>query len=286
MKKFIFLFLLIFPTLVCGQNYAGNYRAIFYNLSSQPITIMAEFEVRTDSSIIANVKVGDEIKILKGLVDKNGKFEVSGSAEGKTIYKLKGKFDKANKISFIRRIEERSSGSKSVSESSLEGNFAKFEKTIETQPVNITLNGKNNLSVKQSTPFFGNEWTDFIAKLITKKGDPVDTFNLELVSDFSEGERKLSVILPIFSNKQKVWKSTELTWVIYSEKTKPVYRRNWFSSTYEDFNKNVGLQGGQIEIVGDNDTQMIFKLSNLKLKRVGKDDLVELNGLIYADKVK
>ena len=286
MKKIILLLILLFPTFVFGQNYVGNYRAIFYNLSSQPITIIAEFEVRADSSIIANIKVGDEIKVLNGFVDKNGKFEVSSPAEGKTIYRLKGKFDKANKISFIRRIEERSSGSKSVSESSLEGNFAKFEKTVETKPITPATDGKNKLSVEQSTAFFGNDWTDFTAKLITKKGDTVDTFNLELASDFAEGERKLSVVLPIFSNKQKVWKSTELTWVIYNEKTKPIYKRNWFSSTFEDYNKNTGLQGGQIEIIGDNETQTIFKLSNLKVKRVGKDDFVEINGLIYADKVK
>ena len=276
----------LFPTLAFGQNYAGNYRAIFYNLASTPITINAEFEIKTDKSIVARVKVGDEIKTLNGFVDKNGKFEVVSIAEGKTVYKLKGKFDKANKLSFIRRIEERSKGSKSVSENSLEGTFAKVEKTSETRPVTPILDGNNNLSIKQSTPFFGNEWTGFTAKLITKKGDTVDTFNLELVSDVADGERKFSVILPIFSNKQKVWKSTELTWVIYSERTKPATKRNWFSSTYDDYNKKAELQGGQIEIVGDNETQMIFKLSNLKVKRIGKDDFAEINGIIYAEKIK
>ena len=91
MRKFIILLILLCPTLTFGQTYAGNYRAIFFNFFSEPRTITAEFEIKQDNSIVANIKVGDEVKILNGLVDKKGKFEIAGQPEGNLVYKLKGK---------------------------------------------------------------------------------------------------------------------------------------------------------------------------------------------------
>ena len=111
MRKIIFLLILLFPTFAFGQTYAGNYRATFFNFLSEPRSMTAEFEVKPDNLIIGTALIGDQIKTFSGTVDKSGKFEAVSSAEGNQTYKLKGKFDKNNKISFIRRTVEKSAGS-------------------------------------------------------------------------------------------------------------------------------------------------------------------------------
>jgi hypothetical protein len=59
---------------------------------------------------------------------------------------------------------------------------------------------------------------------------------------------------------------------------------NSFVSYADICKQNPQLAGGTIELVKETETQMIFKVSNLKIKRVGKDDFVDLNGFIYAKK--
>ena len=132
MQKYLLLLLLFFPTIAFGQDYTGNYRAFFFNLFSEPRTITAEFEIKPDKSISAKVKVGYEIIIFNGEINKKGKFEAFTKKEGNTIYKLIGTIDKDHKISFIRRFEKRSSGNKNVSENGLQGTFAKIPKTENT----------------------------------------------------------------------------------------------------------------------------------------------------------
>jgi hypothetical protein len=131
MKKIIFLLVLFFPTFAFGQSYTGNYRAIFLTISTNTTAIIAEFEVKSDNSIIGKIKVGDEIKLFNGTVDKKGKFEAVSQIEGNTVYKLKGRFDKDNKISFVRRVQIDSGLNKSVSENGFDGTFSNVEKTPE-----------------------------------------------------------------------------------------------------------------------------------------------------------
>lgn len=298
MRKFIFLLVLIFPTLAFGQSFTGNYRAIFFSLFSEPKTIIAEFEVKSDNSIVGKVKVGDEIKLFNGAVDKKGKFEAVSQIEGITVYKLKGKFDKDNKISFVQRIQQGSGLNKSVSENGFEGTFAKVawvEKTVDspkplpTPKMELIDNGKNWLKIQHSNPLFGNEWTDLTAKITFSnsvqktvvKQDSADYFNLVLKSKI-EGQQRLSIASRNYSQTQKLWKAADLRYISYVEELGS--NRNSFmaGATMET---DSFYSDGTLEIVKETEMQIVFKLSNFKIKRFAKQDFVVLNGFIYADKV-
>jgi hypothetical protein len=299
MRKFIFLLIIIFPTFAFGQNYTGNYRAVFFNLFSEPKTIVAEFEVKSDNSINGKVKVGDEIKFLNGSVDKKGKFEAQSQAEGNTVYKLKGKFDKENKISFVQRVQIGSGMNKSVSENGFEGTFSKVaavEKNVDspkspsTPQVELVDNGKSRIKIQHSNPLFGNEWLDLTATITFSSSvqktvvnqSAADYFNLVLKSK-TEGQQRLSIVTRNYSATQKTWKAKDLRYISYLEESGT--NRNSFSAG-ATMETDPFFADGMLEIFKETDTQIVFKLSNFKIKRFAKQDFVELNGFIYADKTK
>ena len=292
MRKFIFLLILLFPTFAFGQSYAGNYRAIFFNLFSEPKTIIVEFEVKQDNSLNGKIKLGDEIKGFGGTVDKKGRFEAVIEQVGNFSYKLKGKIDKDNKISLVQRNQVGSGLNKSVSESSLEGNFSKVAKPVEKvennfpqTKVELIDNGKSWLKIEHSNPIFGNEWTDFSAKIISKMNGNTDSWEIQIVKAYADGDQKITFLFPKFSGNTKIWKSDYLDLISYIEK-KVNSGRNSFVSYADIYKKNPQLGGGTLELSKETESQMIFKISNFKIKRVAKDDFVTFNGFVYADKLQ
>jgi hypothetical protein len=300
MIKIIFLIILLCPTLTFGQNYTGNYRAIFFNLFSEPKTIIAEFEVKSDNALNGKIKIDSAVKDFAGTVDKKGKFEAVIEQIGNFTYKLKGKFDKDNKISLVQRNQVGSGLNKSVSENSLEGTFSKVATPVAENPQSIANkdfpvidNGKNQINIQHSNPAFGNLWTDFTAKITfgnSEKNtigttDKPDYFNL-LIDSKIEGQQKLSLTTMIYLPKQKVWESKNIRSISYREIDKEKSIRNSFISASDYYIGNPQHAGGTLEIVKETETQIVFKIANLKIKRVAKDDFVALNGFVYADKVR
>lgn len=292
---------LLFPTLAFGQSFAGNYRAVFFNPFSEPKTIIVEFEVKQDNSLNGKIKIGDEIKDFGGTVDKKGKFEVVIEQVGSFTYKLKGKFDKDNKISLVQRNQVGSGLNKSVSESSLEGNFAKVaqiinkpEKQVDSpkpQPsFELIDSGKSWIKIEHSNPFFGTEWTEFIAQInfgsnakkTINTDDPPDYFNVAVKSPAFE-QQTFRFTVKQYSPDKKLWKANELNTASYREVK---------GETRNSFMAGATLQSdpiyadGTIEIVKETDSQVVLKISNLKIKAFVKDGIVTLNGFIYADKYK
>lgn len=291
MQKIIFFLILLFPTLTFGQSFTGNYRAIFFNMFSEPKTIIAEFEVKSDNSIIGKVKVGNETKQFNGAVDKKGKFEAVSVAEGNSVYQLKGKFDKENTISFIQRVQIGSGLNKSVSENSFEGSFEKVAipvaqniQPVGEAPFTVIDNGKSLLLFQHSNQYFGNQWTDFTGKVVFK--DSANDKQMELTANVTIDQQKRSFriftksILP----NQKVWKTTDLQTASYREETGKPDARNSFLTASHIYAENKALQNGTLEIVKETEKQIVFKLVNFKIKRLVKTDFVEINGFIYADK--
>ncbi len=280
MRKNIFLLILLFPTFAFGQNYAGNYRATFFNFLAEPRSITAEFEVKTDNSITGKASVGDQIKTFSGAVDKNGKFEAVSAAEGNLTYKLKGKFDKNSKISFIQRTVEKSGGSKSVSENGLEGTFEKFAKP-QTSQIRFSDNSKTQLRFQHSKPLFGQEWSDFPATVssFNYKETKMKELYVRMKSENSQTERTFSFGLLFEQDEQKVWNGGDaMTNVDYFEHN--ANGDNAFSATGGD-----DIKSGMIEIISENDKQIVFKITNLQLQKISRDDVVQIDGYIYADKI-
>lgn len=298
MQKYLLLLLLLFPTISFGQDYTGTYRAIFFNLFSEPRTIIAEFEIKPDKSISAKVKVGDEIKIFNGEIDKKGKFEAFSQKEGNTVYKLIGKFDKDNKISFIQRIEERSSGNKNVSEKGLEGTFAKIpktENTVETTSISSSVelidNGKSWLQINHSNVAFGDLWTDFTAK-VTFGNSLTNTIGTDQKPDYFSlfidskivGQQRINLNTMTYFPFQKVWESKHIRTISYREIDNEKSIRNSFITSSDYYLNNPQYANGKLEIVKETETLIVFKITNLKIKRIAKTDFVEINGFIYAVK--
>ena len=296
MNRIIFLLLLLFPTISFGQSFTGNYRAIFFNLFSEPRTIIAEFEVKNDNSINGKIKIDTVIKDFTGTLDKKGKFEAVIEQVGNFTYKLKGKFDKDNKISLVQRNQIGSGLNKSVSESSLEGTFAKFEKPVEVvdspkplPKVELVDTGKSWIRIQHSNPLFGTEWTECSSELsfgslannmLGVEAEEADYFNLVLKSKI-EGQQRLSISTRNYSLTQKSWKAADLRYISYREESGA--DRNSFSAG-ATMQTDPFFADGMLEIVKETETQIVFKLTNFKIKRFAKQDFVVLNGFIYADK--
>ena len=292
MRKVIFLLILIFPNLIFGQSFTGNYRAIFFNPLSEPKTIVAEFEVKSDNSIIGKIKVGDEVKIFNGTVEKKGKFEISTEKDGNSVYKLKGKFDKENKISFVQRVEKGSGLNKSVSENGFEGNFSKVaiktESEKESPPpekeIELIDNGKSQLAIQFSLPLFGNEWKDFVGKVAY--ADSKDGRQLEFTANGTVNGKKLSLRIrtKAIRPNQKLWKTTDLQIATYREEIVNSTERALFLTAEHIYQTNPQLQNGTLEIISETDKQIVFKLKKIRIKRFAKEDFVVLNGFVYVEK--
>lgn len=305
MRIFIFLILLIFPSLAFAQSYEGSYRAVFYNLFSEPKMIVAEFEVKADDSLTGKIKIDDATRTFSGSVDKSGRFEAVIEQTEDFTNKLKGKFDKNNKISLVQRNQTGSGLNKSVTENTLEGKFSRIA-VAETNSANQTApkielidTGKSWLKVEQSSPLFGSDWTDFTAtigygnknktsvggesKRVTGTGDASDYFVL-LVNSKIEKQQNLRINAPIYTDDKKIWRQNELRVVSYRESSGE--QKNSFLSGGANLQSEPRFAEGKLEIVRETDTRIVFKLTNFKIKRLTKEDFVTLNGFIYVDKYK
>lgn len=307
MKKLFFLIILFCPAFAFGQTFAGNYRAILFNFFSEPKTIIADFEVKADNSLNGRVKIGEQIQVFSGTVEKNGKFEAVSEREGEMFYKLKGRFDQNNKISFIQRTQKGSGLNKSVSENGIEGTFAKVTVTkpkVETpndpsQPqVELTDNGNSQMKIQQSNPLFETDWSDFTAlvsfgnstktpvssesRKIIGTADASDYFVLRAKSKV-EGQQSLTISVPYKSPDQKIWRQNQLRTVSYREINGD--DRNTFLASAM-LQTDPRYANGTLEIVSETETRIVFKLTDFKIKRLIKEDFATINGYVYADKSK
>jgi hypothetical protein len=302
MKIFILFVILLLPSSAFGQSYEGSYRAVFFNLFSGQKMIVAEFAVKADNSLSGKIKIDESVKTFSGTVDKKGKFEAVVEQSGNYVYKLKGKFDKDNKISLVQRNQTGSGLNRSVSESALEGNFSKIvlaetNSASPTEPkTELTDNGQSWLKIEHSEPLFGTNWTDFSAtvgfgntkmtplgsesKKITGTSEASDYFVVQVKSKI-EGQQALRINVSLYAPDKKVWRQNELRAVSYRE-VKGEQRNSFLAGA--TLQTDPRYADGKMEIVRETGTQIVFKLTNFKIKKLTKEDFATLNGFIYADK--
>lgn len=305
MQKYILLLILFFPSLTFGQSYAGSYRAVFFNLFSEPKMIVVEFEIRADNSLNGKIKIdAATAKTFSGITDKHGKFEAVIEQTENFTYRLKGKFDKNNKISLVQRNQTGSGLNKSVSENALEGKFSKIEATVitpasEAQPkVELSDNGKSWLKIEHLNPIFGKDWTNFTATVgfsnskktpvgsearkVVGNADASDYFVVRAKSKI-DGEQTLSLSVALKTDDKRIWRQNELR-VFSSYREVSGEQRNTFLASGATIQGDPRYADGELEIIRENETQIVFKLTNFKIKRLAKDDFVLINGFIYANK--
>lgn len=62
--------------------------------------------------------------------------------------------------------------------------------------------------------------------------------------------------------------------------------RNSFITSFDHYLNNPQHANGKLEIVKETESQIVFKITNLKIKPVANTDFVVINGFIYALKAE
>lgn len=280
------LFLLFLPifSVAQKQSLAGFYQARFYDVRGTPSIVHVEFEIRENNSIKGKATLGGLTLDFDGTVDEKGEFQMTRPPYKDVNVIIRGNLPvsgKEGKVYFIQRQREKGSNGKRVSEATLNGCVEKVSSPVELKDVGIVDDGKTRLSFKLNNSVFDSDWNDFPATLkITGTGGET-ALEVEMNSLEDSQERRLRVRLVMQKEDQKVWNGREISNASYSEGKKSadgVETHNLFIGA------NNGILGGKIETVGDNEKEMIFKISNLQIKRFTKPDSVTINGYIHAAK--
>ena len=302
MRKLVFIVALFLPSSAFTQSLEGNYQAIFFDVSSGNRSIVVEFSVSAEMSLSGILRIDGSEKPFIGAVAKNGKFEALIEQIGNYTYKLKGKFDQDNKISLVQRETVGSGLNKSVSEWAVEGQFARAKVPLsQTGPpvgispgAEVSDTGKSSLKLVHSQTLYGTTWTDLSAAArfdaSTKPSSSADP-RKDTAADSSpdilvvnvkttvEGQQALMINIPVSTQGKKSWGQNELRAASYRE-VKGAQRHTFLTGA--TFQTDPRYADGKIEIVRENESQIVFKLTNFKIKKLNKEEFVKLDGFIYA----
>jgi hypothetical protein len=289
MKKFVSILILLFaPIFIFGQNqnYQGFYQTQFFNVFGNVKVIRADFEVRDDNTITGKIESGGTTKIIQGQVTSKGKFEARTLPENNVVTIIRGEFPrggKDGKVSLIERTEQKGNGSKSVSENGISGFIKQVSPPAELKDVGIADNGKTLLWFQHSDPLFGKEWADApsSAKISNIVGRAAE---IEIRSDVTNPARRFKFRINFRQPDQKIWAGSTIPLVSYTERKMDnagkLEQINLFTGGNDD------AMSGQVELISETENEMVFKITNLKFKKVGAESFVQVDGYIHAVKNK
>jgi hypothetical protein len=284
MKKNILLplLLLIMSGVAFGQSFEGDYKAQFAAEAGN-VKPEVEFQVQPGGAVVGRLKLGEIVKAIKGQVDYNGKLEAKSELVNNTIYTIKADMSRSGgKISLFSRFEEKVGSRQGFSQSMSQGTYSRVEKKVVAESVEIS--GKSELSIEQAQPFFEKEFSNPSAQISLVKEDFVDVYNFQMIYDDAGKSRAFYfTIAKVPSSPQNIWKIENIRFIRYIERRDNYTKTNNFYSDYETWKKNREITGGQIELLAANARQMVFKITNLKIKNVEGSETATINGTVYAD---
>jgi hypothetical protein len=281
MKKIIFLLVLLFPTLAFGQSFTGSYLARFISLDKN-VNPVAEFEVQSDGTVVGKIIISQTTTNIKGQVDSLGNLEAA-SIDGLTGYTLKANLNQAGgKITLTGRFEINTAGTRNNSQSYMQGNFSRVERT--TSPGTLTEANQSELVVDQPNPLFPEKiFTAPEIRVVIENKDSFRLYHFAMMGGIGETERGLYFTIACPQDSlQKIWQVENIRFLNYIEKSENYTKINRFKINYEMWLKNRNIASGEIELVSENGRQMVFKIKDLKIKNEANDDMVTLNGIVYA----
>ncbi len=280
MRKFIFLLILLFPTLIFGQSFTGNYHARFISLDKN-VSPLAEFEVQSNGTVIGKIIFNQSTTNIRGSVDSLGNLEAT-SNESPNTYTLKANLNQIGKITLSSREQVNTGDTRSFSQSYMQGNLNRIDKSA-AQSASIQ-SDKSELVIEQPNPLFEKEFSTESIKVIVEKNDLFQIYHLQMMGGAENTERGFyfSIARPRDS-AQKIWKIDNIRNLNYVEKTENFTKIHRFRINYEMWLKNKDIASGEIELVSENSRQMVFRIINLKIKNEANDDIVTINGLVYAE---
>ncbi|MET0753852.1 MAG: hypothetical protein ABWZ66_10785, partial [Pyrinomonadaceae bacterium] len=283
MKKYILLlFLLIVPVMAFGQSFEGDYKAQFAASGNSEKTEV-EFQVQAGGAVVGRLKFGEVVKAIKGQVDYNGNLEAASERAGNAIYTLKADMSRSDgKITLFSRFEEKVGSRQSFSQSMMQGKYSRIEKPVVEESDKVS--GKNELLIEYAQPLFAKEFSGASAQITPVKEDFLNVYNFQMIFDDAGKSREFYfTIAKVPASPQNVWKLENIRFIRYLERIDNYTKTNNFYSDYETWRKNRETTGGQIELLTSNARQMVFKITNLKIKSVAGNETVTINGTVYAD---
>ena len=133
--------------------------------------------------------------------------------------------------------------------------------------------GKTHLLFASTSMRFTNEWRP-VTTSFTKFGYETKTFKTIEIKDASgDSIRYIRFALPELPGK-KTWLANEGFTVSYRE-TKGT-----------EVNSYMTKQSGKIELVSEDDKEIVFKITNLQVKKLASENIVRIDGYIHAAKTK
>ncbi len=282
MKKIISLFIiLLFPTLSFSQvsKYQGKYHAMSLSIFGAE-KMKSDFEVNADGVIKGTITMGEKDEIvlqdLKGITNHKGKFEAQLTQADGSIFSINGilPIDKQKgTISFVQKKIIKGNGSKNVSESGATGFIIRLSEAESAEEIKFEDTGKTQLLFGNSTILFSNVWTPVTAIFDTTSYQTNNFKKIEITDESGDSIRYLRFALPEKADK-KTWLASEGFTVSYRETIGTV------------INSYMIRQSGKIELISENDNEIVFRVSNLQVKKILGEDRVRIDGYIHAIKTE
>lgn len=269
------------PVLVMAQvsKYQGKYHATSLAIFGAE-KMKTDFEVSADGMIKGNYTIGEKdetiVQGLQGTTNQKGKFNAQVTMNDGTILSIEGNLPLENEkgmISFSQKKIVKSSGSKNISESGATGFIIRLSAEESALERNLDDNGKTHILFENNSTLFTNDWSpdSTVFSITSNQGK---TFKkIEINENSNDAMRYFRFSLEEQSGK-KVWLADESVSVIYREK-KGTQRNSFLEK-----------KSGKIELVSEDDKEIIFKISNLQLKKLGSDEVVRIDGYIHAAKTQ
>lgn len=282
MKKLIsILITLALPVFVIAQvsKYQGKYHAISLSILGGE-KMKSDFEVGADGIINGNFTVGEnEETVMQGLAGKTnakGKFEAQVTNADGIIFSISGSLpiDKEKgMISFLKREILSGSGSKNVSESGSSGFIIRLSDEESAPEITLEDTGKTQLIFGNTTILFPNDWwPDTTIYSVTNNQN--NTFKTIEISDTTADSKRYFRFALAEQPGKKTWLADEGFAVSYREKAGI------------EMNNFLYKKSGKIELISENDHEIVFKISNLQLKKLAGENVVRIDGFIYAIKTQ
>lgn len=275
-----------------AQNgFAGLYRAAIFDQNFKVVSL--EVTVKPDASATATVMLPSDndlrqiVDNLIGKVDQKGKIKIESVLPDGSTIKITGNLPKSAaekdaKALFARKTKIKTRESVSVSEITIEGNWAKIEKPIVKPPVSdekdvLVDTGKTHLYFTESVILHSGEWLNAV---FTSKDETTDNGKnpvrvLYAVENDTANQpmRNLRIRLSLKPDA-KSWTATDKTIEA------ALYRENKGESRAMYFYQ----QMGEIEIVADTQSEIVYRIKKLRLKKVGADQFLTINGFLHVAK--
>ena len=282
MKKVISILMVLFlPPFLFAQisKYQGKYHATSFSLSGGE-KMKTDFEVKADGTINGNFIIGENsetvLQDLQGKTNDKGKFEAQITQTDGTIYSINGRlpFEKEkSSISFIQKKIVTATGSKHVSETGATGFIMRLTEEESAPEIDMEDEGKTHLLFENTNTLFANEWRPATTAFIITSYETKTFKTIEIKEQSGDSIRYFRFALTEQPGK-KTWLVNEGFAVSYRE-TKGT-----------QINSYMNKQSGKIELVSEDNKEIVFKITNLQLKKLVGDNMVRIDGYVHAAKTQ